>query len=46
MDDILSQIGQARMFCKGFLGVRIPTTYKYVTINVDQIVAIEEDDEL
>ena len=45
MKDILDQIGNARMTMDGFLDVRIPTTYEYVTINTNQIVSIKEDDE-
>ena len=45
MEDILSQIGEAKLMRNGFLDVREPATFKYVTININQIVAIEEDDE-
>ena len=37
MREVLDLIGSARLTMNGFLDVRIPLTYKYVTINVDQI---------
>lgn len=45
MKDILDLIGMARLTNSGFLDVRIQNTYKYVTINVEQIVSIEEEDD-
>lgn len=44
MKDILDLIGNAQMTMGGFLDVRIPVTYEYVTINISQIVSIKEDD--
>lgn len=46
MVDVKHQIGQTRLINGGFMDVRIPETYKYVTINVEQITYIEEDDEI
>lgn len=46
MKDILDLIGMARLTNSGFLDVRIQDTYKYVTINVEQIVSIEEEDDI
>lgn len=45
MKDILDLIGMARLTYSGFLNVRIQNTYKYVTINVEQIVSIKEEDD-
>ena len=46
MKDILDLIGMARLTHSGFLDVRIQDIYKYVTINVEQIVSIEEEDDI
>ena len=46
MKDILDLISMARLTNNGFLDVRTNLIFKYVTINVDQIVSIEEEDDI
>lgn len=46
MREVLQLIGSARLTRNGWLDVRLHSLDKYVTINVDQIISIEEDDEL
>lgn len=45
MQNIMEQVGRAKMLNYGFIEVRIPVTFKYVMINVGEITFIEEDDE-
>ena len=46
LQDVINAIGNALLYNLGFLEVRDALTYKYITININQIVSIEEDDEL
>ena len=46
LQDVINAIGNALLYNRGFLEVRDALTYKYITININQIVSIEEDDEL
>ena len=45
MQNIMDQIGSAKMRNNGFIEARIPVIYKYVMIGIDEITYIEEDDE-
>ena len=45
MRDVLYLIGSARLTMNGWLDVRLHPLDKGVTINVDQIISIEEGDE-
>lgn len=44
--EVRELIARTKTMMDGWLDVRVPATYKYVTINVNQIVWIEEDDEI
>ena len=45
LQDVIDAIGNALLYGNGFLEVQDILTCKYATINVNQIVSIEEDDE-
>lgn len=45
MKIVLDKIGEAKLTKNGFLQVRIPEIFKYVTINVGEITYIEEEDD-
>ena len=46
LQDVINAIGNALLCNSGFLEVRDALTYKYITININQIISIEEDDEI